>query len=119
MGLETAVQIYSRRVDSIHNSALDTRLRLSLSLQEVPPEEKAPNESAVTSRRRAKRRSDFNGDSTLVTNMDSITVKEADDTSFNDLLFHKMSALFDASNFRSSQKRYPLSALKRNQAYQR
>jgi len=89
------MQIYSRRVDSIHNSALDARCRLT---------EKsvgAVEEEANVAPRRQKRQSNFEGDSTVVTSLDQITSKSNNEDSIPiDPLFQKTSALFDAGGFK-------------------
>lgn len=101
-GLDAAVQIYSKRVDSMHNSALDTRSRLTNQQKQKDPA-RENDDVEVTVRRRARRRSDFGGDSTLATNLDMITSKgDADDAPPVDPLFHKTSALFDAKGFRGN-----------------
>eukprot|EP00210_Caulerpa_lentillifera_P007262 g6948.t1 len=98
-GLDASVQIYSRRVDSIHNSALDARCRLTekngVSIEETE------NEVEVAPTRRQRRHSNFEGDSTIVTNLDQITSKaQNEDILPIDPLFQKTSALFDAGGFK-------------------
>jgi len=103
LGLDAAVQIYSKRVDSIHNAALDTRTRLvhQQRPQEASDEIAAEEEAAMA--RRSRRRSEFEGDTTLVENWDQITSKEiSDDSAPPDPLFHKLSTIFDAQGLQGT-----------------
>lgn len=99
-GLDAAVQIYSRRVDSMHNSVLDTRCRLTTELQ---TKEDTNDDNERIQRRRQKRTSQFTGDVTIATNLEQITSKEDTDEDVLpiDPLFHRTSALFDAGGFKA------------------
>ena len=99
-GLDAAVQIYSKRVDSMHNAALDTRSRLTH--QQKNGETSAGEEQGeMTAGRRIRRQSDIGGDSTLVSNLETITTKgDAEEIAPVDPLFHRTSALFDAGGFK-------------------
>ena len=89
----------------MHNAALDTRSRLSTQQKQKETdsaEETRPTTaSTATARRRARRHSEFGGDSTLASNLEAITIKgDAEDSIPLDPLFHKTSALFDAGGFK-------------------
>lgn len=84
----------------MHNSALDTRSRLT---HQQAHKKKSDGIEDVDGSpvRRVRRHSEFVGDVTLASNMDTINAKEdTDDPLPMDPLFQKASALFDAGGYK-------------------